>query len=234
MVLNNKNMKRRLINATLGIMSFFLIYSCKKDNVDPVPAVPVETVKTNEWIYENMNQVYYWNDQMPAGIDHTRESDPEKYFYKLLYEKDKWSSINSDFQKLESELTGEPVSMGYYPQFFMIGQNRIVIAVGYVYPGSPASDAGLKRGDIILSINNTNLDTTNYYTLYSGTNYSVQLGALNGNSLQSTGQSLQMTARKISTDPSIYRKVFDAGGKKIGYLVYTEFISGDNNVFLQL
>lgn len=216
-----------------GILTFFLLYSCKKDNVENVPSVPQETIATNQWIYENMNQYYYWNDQIPAGIDNTKESDPEKYFYKLLNTKDRWSSITSDYKSLQAELSGDPVTMGYYPQFFLVGANKIAIAVGYVYPGSAAADAGLKRGDIILSINNTTIDTTNYYTLYSGTNYSVQLGTLKGNTLESNGRSLTMTARKTSTDPSMFHKVFDVGGTKTGYLVYTEFISGDNKAFLQ-
>jgi len=226
-------MKRRVIITITGFLTFFVLFSCRKDNVTPTPQVPQETIATNQWIYDNMNQYYYWNAQMPTGIDNTKETDPKAYFYKLLYQSDKWSSITEDYKSLSAELSGDPVTMGYYPGFFLVGSNKIVIAVGYVYPGSAAAVAGLKRGDIILSINNTVLDTTNYYTLYSGTNYSVQLGALKGTTLESTGRSLTMTAKLTSTDPAIFDTVFNVGGTKIGYLVYTEFISGGNNTYIR-
>ena len=225
-------MKRRLIYAMTGILIFSIVHSCKKDIDEKVPEIPAATLETNKWIYENMSQYYYWNDQIPAGIDHTRESDPEAYFYKLLYENDRWSRITDDYQSLEAELSGDPSTMGYFPSFYLVGSKSIAIVVGYVYPGSAAAVAGLERGDIILSINNISLDTSNYYNLYSGKSYSVQLGAISGTSLVNTGQTLSMTARTTITDPAIFHKVLDAGGTKIGYLVYVEFISGNNNTFL--
>ena len=225
-------MNRRLIYPVTGILIFLMVYSCRKDVDEEVEKIPQATLETNQWIYENMNQYYFWNDRMPAGLDHTREADPEAYFYKLLYDQDRWSGITDDYPSLESELSGDPSTMGYYPAFYLIDAKNIVIVVGYVYPGSASADAGLVRGDIILSINNTPLDTSNYYNLFSGKSYSVQLGAIRENALVSTGRSLNMTARTTLTDPSIFHKVLDTGGTKIGYLVYVEFISGDNDAFL--
>jgi C-terminal processing protease CtpA/Prc len=176
---------------------------------------------------------YLWNDKMPTTIDNTKESDPEQYFYKLLYtSKDKWSYITPDYASLEAELSGTPSTMGYYPAFYLVGGNKVIIAVCYVYPGSPAADAGLKRGNLILSIDNATLDTTNYYTKYSGTSYTAQLGQLVGSSLSLTGVSINMTARVVNTDPAIYHQVLDIDGHKIGYLAYVEFITGDNDAYL--
>ncbi len=225
-------MKRRLIYLITTIIIFSLVYSCKKKVDEEVEKIPQATLLTNQWISEIMSQYYYWNDQIPAGIDHTKEADPEAYFYKLLYDRDRWSRITDDYLSLEAELSGDPSTMGYYPAFYLVAANSIVIAVGYVYPGSPAADAGLQRGDLILSINNTPLDTSNYFTLYSGKNYSVQLGEIRDNRLVSAGRSLSMTARTTTTDPAIFRRVLDIGGTKVGYLVYVGFIAGNNNAFL--
>jgi C-terminal processing protease CtpA/Prc len=123
--------------------------------------------------------------------------------------------------------------MGYYPAFYKKPDNQVFIVVCYVYPNSPAAEAGLERGDIIISIDNTPLDTANYYTKYSGTSYSVQLGTIINNVLTPTGESLSMTARIVQADPSIYSTILDIDGKKIGYLVYVEFIPGNNDVYLQ-
>lgn len=104
----------------------------------------------------------------------------------------------------------------------------------YVYPGSPADEAGLKRGDIILSIHHTLLDTTNYYDLYSGDSYFVQLGQVESNTLSFTGESIDLVASTAATDPAIYHTVFDINGQKIGYMVYVEFNSGDDDEFLSV
>jgi C-terminal processing protease CtpA/Prc len=155
-------------------------------------------------------------------------------FRSLLYkEKDKWSYITDDYPKLAAELSGVPETMGYYPAFYKKPDNQVFIVVCYVYPNSPAAEAGLERGDIIISIDNTPLDTANYYTKYSGTSYSVQLGTIINNVLTPTGESLSMTARIVQADPSIYSTILDIDGKKIGYLVYVEFIPGNNDVYLQ-
>jgi len=58
------------------------------------------------------------------------------------------------------------------------------------------------------------------------------LGSISNSSLSYTGQSLNLTAQSTLTDPAIYHDVFELDGHKIAYLVYTEFVSGDNDVFL--
>jgi carboxyl-terminal processing protease len=225
---------RKILFYILSVTVFiFLTYGCKKDTVPEETKVPEETIVINKWIYDNLSQYYLWNNRMTTGIDNTKESDPEAYFYKLLYtEKDKWSYITSDYASLASELNGDPVTMGYYPAFYLVGTKNVIIVVCYVYPGSSAAEAGLERGDIILTINNTALDTTNYYDMYSGTSYSVQLGTVTNNTLVATGESLNMTARVTSTDPAVEHKILDIDGYKIGYLAYVEFISGENDAFL--
>ena len=228
---------KKILYYTLALTVLMMsVWGCRKDPVtgeDKDPVIPHETLVTNNWIKDNMELYYFWNDKIPTGIDYTKEPDSEDYFYKLVYkEKDRWSRITGDYKALEAELNGEPVTMGYNPSFFLVGNNKIVIAVGYVYPGSAAADAGLKRGNIILSIDNTPLDTSNYYSLYSGPVYSIQLGRLEGNTLVPTGQSLTMTARVTNTNPAIYHEILDIEGHKIGYLVYVEFISGENDALL--
>ena len=168
-MINFAGMKKYIFYILSGTLLLLLVSGCKKDPVedpgeDPV-VVPAETIATNQWIYDNMSQYYFWNTQLPTGIDNTKEIDPEAYFYKLVYKtKDYWSYITDDYASLASEFNGDPVTMGYYPAFYLVGSNNVMIVVCYVYPGSPAAEAGLERGDFILSIDNTLLDTTNYYT----------------------------------------------------------------------
>lgn len=219
-------------NISLAILTFFIVISCDDDHS---VSIDKETLATNEWIIENMEQYYYWNDKLPDNVNYKGESDSEEYFYKLIYsDEDKWSWITDDYASLSSEYAGTPVTMGYNPAFYRLTKesNDIFIVVKYVYPGSAAEIAGLERGDIILSINNTGLNTTNYYTLYSGTEYSVELGTISNNTKSYSGESIELTAATTTTNPAIYSDVFELNGTKIGYLVYVEFVSGDNDMFL--
>lgn len=174
-----------------------------------------------------------WNDRM-SDIDYEQEEDPEEYFYKLIYEeKDKWSWITDDYASLEASYDGEPVEMGYSPSFYLMSDNESVyIVVDYVYEGSPADEAGIERGDIILSIDNTELNTSNYYDLYSQDAYSVQLAEINNNIISYTGESINLVARVVETNPVLYHDVIDLEGHKVGYLVYAEFITGKDDKFL--
>ncbi len=229
-----------LFRGIIILSVLIFAYSCGNDEPLPVPEPPIETdeisadtLAINQWIDENMSLYYLWNNRMP-DIDYTKENDPEAYFYKLLYTgEDKWSWITDDYQALNAEFSGSPVTMGYDPSFFLFSEGSgVFIVVNYVYPNSPAEDAGLKRGDIILSIDNTDLDTINYYDLYSGDAYSVQLGEVSGNSIGRSGVSMDLTASVISNDPAIYHQIITEGDKKIGYLVYVEFVAGSTNQFL--
>lgn len=194
-----------------------------------------ENIAISEWIYEWMHDVYYWNNTFPSIINIEEKIDPGAFFYELVYEpEDKWSYITDDYETLESEFSGTPVSMGYSPAFGLFSNsNRVFIIVEYIYPDSPAEDAGLKRGDIILTINGEYIDTANYYELYSQVSYTVSLGVYSNNTIYESGKTITMTAAAIDANPLIYDTVFEISGTKIGYMVYTEFISGTNNEYLE-
>ena len=81
-------MKKIYLYILSGALLLSLLYGCKKEPVEEPVVIPPEIIATNNWIYENMSQFYFWNDQMTTGIDTTKESDPEAYFYKLVYKEE--------------------------------------------------------------------------------------------------------------------------------------------------
>jgi C-terminal processing protease CtpA/Prc len=242
-------MKNSTINTIIKYYGYFLsvflflliLGSCEKD-VEIVDDTEEEEVLSEEdslhilvskWIYDWMDEAYYWNTTIPKVIDFTDKTDPESFFYELVYdEKDKWSYLTDDFTSLEAELSGTPLSMGYSPAFGLISDNQVVIVVEYIYPESPAEIAGLKRGDVILTIDGEYMDTTNYYNLYSQLKYNVGLGSINNGSVVSSGKSISLTAEVIDADPLIYDTIYEISDKKIGYCVYTEFLCGTDDKFL--
>jgi carboxyl-terminal processing protease len=217
-----------LFLAALALLS--LLASCKKEDDNPQD----ENIQVSQWLYDWMKDVYFWNETLPDAINIEEKTDPEAFFYELLYdEEDKWSYITDDWKSMESELSGTPVSMGYSPAFGLFsGTSRVFIIVEYVYPGSPAHNAGLKRGDIILTINGEIMDTSNYYDLFSQSSYTAGLGVYANNTITLSGKTITMTAASFQADPLIFDSVYTIADRKIGYMVYTEFISGEDDQYL--
>lgn len=231
------NIRISLPYLLILVLSTLLFNSCERDNngnEDQKDDFTNEEV--SEWIYGWMNTIYLWNEEIPQGINPASESDPIGFFNELLYrEEDKWSYATDDFEEFYAELSGTPTSMGFSPAFGRISStDRVFIAVEYVIPGTPASEAGLKRGDIILTIDETELNTSNYYELYSKDSYSAGLGVYDpvSNSLEDANKSVSLTARVITSQPVIHHEVINYQDKKIGYLVYVDFLSGISNVFV--
>ena len=81
-----------------------------------------------------MSDVYYWNNMFPSNINVKDKTDPEAFFYELVYKpEDKWSFVTDDYETLESELSGTPVSMGYSPMFGLFSNtDKVFIVVEYI------------------------------------------------------------------------------------------------------
>lgn len=71
--------------------------------------------------------------------------------------------------------------LGTFFSSFMEDKTTIGLAIGWVYSESPAEKAGLRRGDVIVSINGTTLNKSNYQNLmtdlyYAGAGRTFRLG----------------------------------------------------------
>lgn len=120
---------------------------------------------------------------------------------------------------------------GFAPLYVLVNDLR----VKYVYPGSPAAAAGLRRGDQITAINGrTNL-------AYDGDGTSVNLNFVINAYAQSstismtlqrtTGTStstfsVNMNTASYTINPILATKtITTTGGKKVGYIVFNSFVS---------
>ena len=222
---------KKIAYLLIAVSVFAVLGACSDDHDNP--SVSDETVQRNEWIQSNMSADYLWNDELPTNLNEKTEPDSKNYFYQLLSAEDHWSSITDDYTSLLAELDGTPMTMGYDPSFYQFyNSDEVYMVVNYVYPNSPADEGGLKRGDIILTIDGEAMDTTNYYSLYTGDSYTVGLGELSGNTISDSGKAISLTNAVVNADPAIYSTVIDKGTHKIGYLAYVEFVTGTNDQFL--
>lgn len=227
-----------MIKQKIWVALFFLgalvVAGCKEDPIpepEPEPEkeeAPALIRKINSFIKTTMNDVYLWYDKVP-DIDIRYEFDPFEYFEKLLYEEDKWSYITDDVEALQNSFEGKEKSFGYSLAFGIFSNTGTYFAiVEYVYPNTPAAEAGLKRGDIIMEIDNGDITENNYRNLLNGESLNITLGQLEEDKISTAG-TVSMTARELNLDPVLVKKVIEHEGHKIGYLFYAQYIANYNS-----
>ncbi|GAB3011469.1 S41 family peptidase [Spirosoma pulveris] len=225
---------------TVALLGFIgSLSGCKKTTDDVTPKTTTTTASENStvdsWILSRMRDVYYWNDKIPANPDTTLA--PDVFFDSILNkfnatsnpDGDRFSWIENDANTLTAELSGESVTTGMDFNLYLRGSTGVIAQVLYVLPGSPAEKAGLKRGDIITKVGGQLLTTTNYSDLlFTGTTFTYGLGTVSGTTIVDSDQTRSVTATVFQENPVFLDSIYTVGTKKVGYLVYNQFVPGAN------
>ena len=231
-----------------------LITSCKKDN----KTSSLNLLKDSIYMFEKED--YLWNDAIPdyASFNpcgYTGSSDLTALSNELTaisqlkinpstgkpYEysnghpgRAKYSFV--DDGSTTSELNGVGADFGFGAAYRGINDIRIT----YVYPGSPADIAGLKRGFRITAINNnTNISydvppygsgtSTNYNfvnnAIFNSNKISLTLNDYEGGSFSINN----LSTANYDVNPVIKDAVYSAGiGHPVGYIVFNSFTALSN------
>ena len=232
----------------LAISGAFFMSSCKKE-ADVTPSTTttagisstatsgvVTGQEVNDWILANMKYYYLWNDKIPASPDKTLT--PDNFFKSLLYDynntanidRDRFSWIQPSAEELKASLSGQSKTTGMEYKLYYRDQARtsVIGSVIYVLPGSPAAQAGLKRGDIFTKVNGQTLTSTNYSDLLAGDVLTFGMASVVNGAVTENNQSKQVTAVVFQEDPVLLDTTYTIGGKTIGYIVYNQFIPEAN------
>jgi len=254
------------------IVSAGIFSSCKKENKPGTgtatnPTAPSKTGTViqlaEDSIYLYAKEDYLWYDQLPTYAAFNPRSftnaapftalqnemdalsqyainpnggKPYEY-YQYDPGKAKYSFIDDGTET--GALNGTKGDFGFDYNYNDQNDVRVI----YVYPGSPAGLAGLRRGYQIISVNNNS--NLSYDGVSGGKTYgdgsSTNLNFIY-NAIFNSG-SIKMTVKKpdgstfdvnLSTanytvNPVLKDTVIDAGGgRKIGYFVFNSFTSDDN------
>ena len=163
---------------------------------------------------------------------------PETLFESLIYERnliDKYSLIIDDYIELQQYLSGNILSNGIeFGLSFIPNSNYEIFGyVRYVHSGSVAEANGIKRGDIFVSVNNTILNIDNYSNLLSQNSYEMGFAIyldnntndINDDSILSNGVNINLSKVPLVKNPVYHYSIINEGAKKIGYLMYNQFLS---------
>ena len=223
-----------------------LFTSCFEDN-DDNGALASEI---NDFVWKGMNAAYLYKQEI-FDLDNERFNDSEEYasylnnynspenlFESLIYERDnidKFSLIVDNYIELEQYLSGVSLSNGlnYGLVYLPNSNNEIFGYVRYVNNGSAADLANINRGDIFRSIDNIPLSIDNYGDLLSQEIYTVNFANYFNNDTENisddiielNGINIELQKVPLNKNPVYHYSTLDYSGRKIGYLMYNQFVS---------
>ncbi len=178
-------------------------------------AIATAAINTvSQFVYDGMSVFYRWSDYITSQKPTTADSNPEAYFYKILYPLDTqhgWSWITDDAASLLADFAGTPLAFGWGLSYYWTdaSQTRIIAVVKYVYPNTPASNAGIQRGNVITLINGSNItdvstDNGYYLKLSGGNPLNVTVASASGGN----SRSVNITPTTISTNPVLKEALY--------------------------
>lgn len=214
-------------------ITFCFLQSCDRKGVEPVDPEPkdpvgVDTTETpvkprffdeNTWIYQQMTLNYLWTDDMPDEDSTDKALEPLEYFYSLVNkEKDRYSYAKNTYNEIADYWSGNLESYGFrYKR--LTDETGYKMVVSLVLKGSPAEEAGLSRGDRITGIDGNAPDADNTVALLER-----KSAVFTVVTPEDSVRNLSISKRKFQIDPLQLFTIIEWQGRKIGYLVYTQFL----------
>lgn len=205
--------------------------------------------ETLAWIENTMNEHYYWYEEMPKADVLYYGREPDNFFYSLLSDKDGkkyldaygWTqhAYYSTIENLAGGNTRSSINEDYsygfeFTTVYASNAGDLYALVLYVQKNSPAYEAGLKRGDWIVKMNDNAITNTNFESLYGDAACSFTIAKWNPEEEDFVIQPNKVeiaSARPVEDNPVYLWEVIQSPvtNKRVGYLVYNHFTVGRNN-----
>lgn len=204
-----------------------------------------ESVDTEDFIWNAMNIWYFWKSQTPVlsedrfknlqeYLDYLKGfSSAESMIESITNTEDRFTFFNEDYSVLINSLGGISKSDGL--EFGLVANSDsedVIIYTRYVARGSSAEAQEIQRGDLFNRIDGQLLTRSNYSALINNRSDSYTLGKAeqdaSGEFLSAEGEVTLSRVENFQENPVQYHSIFTNGNKKVGYLVYNQFISNYN------
>ena len=201
----------------------------------------------NTFARNSMNLYYLWTAEVATALSSWKDTDePIAKVASVRYHTgvgsnrvdiDRWTKLYDDFSSFYGSVTGNTKTYGFDFTLYGFDEETVCAIVTYTYADSPARKAGLQRGDVILQVNGKTLDRAStgsgqlseaainiiYNELLGGDKTELKYYRYDPATDKYAAKTLTMESVEMYEDPVLLSKVFDCGGKKVGYLVFTSF-----------
>lgn len=218
----------RLMGQCLCALTTLLIFtSCGEDRSGEYYAL----ISSKSWIYDVMQEYYLYYEDLPAEEELDFFLSPQEFLNAAASERDQkdgvlYSHVDS-VNTASSRALSEKPTYGYEAAMLQAENGDYALQVLYIQPESPAEEAGLKRGDIIIAADGKAIESDDYTTYVSeptsactftlGT-YDFELAQLD-----STG-TVEMPAPRLVEEHNLLKTVlFSTGNRTAAYILYNSF-----------
>lgn len=199
-------------------------------------------IASKTWIYETMQQNYLFYEDIPAEESLDFFQTPENFLKNAASSRDQKNGTlfsHIDSVNVSRALSSNP-TFGYEAALIRTGSGDYAIRVLYTQPGSPAEEAGLKRGDWIIAANNKKIGSGDYskYVSAPTQSYTFTLGNYNGEGFDTLGVTEIPAPRYIEETNLMKTSFITAGNRTAAYILYNSFGADDTetlqNMFVKI
>lgn len=177
----------------------------------------------NRFVRDALVEYYYWNRELPS-LNPTTFASPQAYLeavrFKPLDATYSFIASRADQDALYS--ASQFVGLGVSTPF-----DGVEMRVSEVFPDTPASEAGLKRGDRVLTINGRTVADLAASSLLAdafgpheeGLEVRLEWRPVEGPDRKATLKKRVVTIPTVQTT-----RLYEVEGRKVGYIVFRNFV----------
>ncbi len=176
----------------------------------------------NRFVYEAMQDVYLWNDELPV-VDPASFESPEALLAALRVPQDRFSFINTIAADEAFFGGGQFVGIGLRSDQPEPGVLRIV----EVFEGGPADRAGLQRGDRVLSVNGRPIAEVLDEEGFSASLGPAEIGVevtMSWRTPDGRERAATLVKAVVTIPPVAMVSILDSAAGPVGYLEFRNFV----------
>ncbi len=197
-------------------------------------------------VMELLREAYYFNDEPAQRAKYANLALEDYKDLDALLEAIRWMPETRDRgfthwetrAEYEAVFAAESYLFGFRPSYALdLRGNPIYIQALDVYQGSPAGDAGLRRGDKIVSLNGKSIEGLSLDEIDKelGPNEDGYTATFEIESLSGQRRTFEMAKRLVRTPtvPEEHVEIFETAAGKVGYLHFRTFFGDANDRLLE-
>ena len=234
----------RIGKCFCALTALLACVSCGQDRSGEYYAL----ISSKNWIYDVMQEYYLYYEDLPAEEELDFFLSPQEFLSAAASERDRkngvlYSHVDSVKTTAASRALSEAPTYGYEAVLLQAENGDYALQVLYIQPESPAEEAGLKRGDIIIAANGESIQSDDYaaYVTQPTSACTFTLGTYDFELAQmdSTG-TVEMPAPRLVEEHNLLKAVrFSTGNRTAAYILYNSFgeeedITQWQNLYTQL